>query len=178
MEESTIVAILSIIASSAVAALSLWLNYKDRSSPHREFLYEKQMDAYDVVLEALGRVVQPCLDFLHSHGYKLTPDTRAEMRNLLEKHYRSDFFEIKGWTFLPTEVIHEIGRVFVILYSITAPDAQAHKWPPEFVQSKNPYGLLMDAKNRVYNVVAQAAGIGPLSAEIRKVTGVRERERN
>lgn len=177
MEESTVVAILSVIASSAVAALSLWLNYKDRSSSHREFLYEKQIDAYDAVLEAMGRVIQPCLDFMDSYGYKLTSDTRAEMRDLFLKHYRNNLFEIKGWTFLPAEVIREINRVLVILYSITAPDAQAHKWPPEFVQSKNPYGLLMDAENRVHNVVRQAAGIEPLSTEIRKITGVQERER-
>jgi hypothetical protein len=177
VEESTVVAILSVIATSAVAALSLWLNYKDRSSSHREFLYEKQIDAYAVVVEAMGRVIQPCLDFVDSHGYKLTSDTRAEMRDLFLKHYRSDFFEIKGYTFLPTEVIREINRVFEILYSITAPDAQAHKWPPEFVESKNPYGLLMDAENRVLSVIRQAAGIEPLSTEIRKVTGVQERER-
>jgi hypothetical protein len=177
VEESTVVAILSVIASSAIAAFSLWLNYKDRSSPHRQSLYEKQLETYEVVAERLGRMVQPCLDFIASHNYKLTSGMRAEMRDLFLKHFRSDFFEIRGYVFLPNEVTEAINQVLVILYSITAPDDQASKWPAEFVQSKNPYRLLNNAENSVYRAIRKAAGIEPLSTEIRKVTGAQERER-
>jgi hypothetical protein len=79
-----------------------------------------------------------------------------------------------GWFLLPKVVVDEVYRLETIIYSITAPENDLRKWPPEFVFSKNPYRLLMDAENRVYNAVRRSMGVEPLSRQIRKVVGESE----
>jgi hypothetical protein len=48
---------------------------------------------------------------------------------------------------------------------ITAPKSQMKRWPAEFVFSKDPYRLLMDAEECVYNVIRKTAGVELLSEE-------------
>ncbi len=46
LEDATVLGLAGITAGLLATALSFWWNYKTRSLPHREFLYQKQIEAY------------------------------------------------------------------------------------------------------------------------------------
>ena len=59
MEESNLVNLVTSLTGLGVglliAAMSLWWNYKTRTSVHREFLYQKQFETYGEMVDAMFR---------------------------------------------------------------------------------------------------------------------------
>lgn len=167
------ITLVSVIGTLLIAGISLYLNYRSRSSPHREFLYQKQIEGYNEVLRATAAVSQPCLDFLESHGFRLTPVARAELRSMCDKLWRNNILEAEsgGMTMLPASVLSEVDNLYYVLWSITAPNEQKHLWPRKYVYHEDPFRLVNLAQQRVYSAIRKAAGIGPLSRDILRVVG-------
>jgi hypothetical protein len=62
--DSTVLALAAIVASVGIALMSFWWNYKTRALGHREFLYQKQIEAYAALLTNISHALYPCYDFL------------------------------------------------------------------------------------------------------------------
>jgi hypothetical protein len=70
----------------AVAALSLFLTYRERVAGLRGALYSKQIDVYGEVLDALSDLHEVTLAFTTAQGFTLNGQTRSALR--AEAHRR------------------------------------------------------------------------------------------
>jgi hypothetical protein len=164
MEDSTVLGLTGIIAGVLTASMSFWWNYKTRALPHREFLYQKQIEAYIEVATAISRSVNPCHNYLGQFEEELAPEKRKEFEKLTETAY-ADLWEPlqKSMTILPRDVVTAICDLFLKLVT------EVHK-------SGNPMemrDMLTDAELDVYSAVRKNAGIEPLTEEMRQVFGER-----
>jgi hypothetical protein len=180
---TSLAALLSVAVSGAVAIASLYLTYKSRSQPHREFLYEKQIEAYEALANAIIRLTQPLYDFIGSHNYKLTPESRAEMRHLYNRLFQDNFFAIEGkfWGIVPTEVMEAISNLTATIEATVATDEDIMRWDmtggPMYVTwqpghaeqvGKDPYTSLKMAETDLIEAIRKYAGVDALSEEMRK----------
>jgi hypothetical protein len=164
VEDSTILGLAGIIAGLLTAATSFWWNYKTRALPHREFLYQKQIEAYIELASAISRSIGPCQDYLNEFEEDLAPEKRKKFEKLTKKAYTDLWQQLrKSTTILPSDVVASICDLFLKLA------IEVHK-------SSNPTQMgemLTDAELDVYGAVRKNAGIEPLTEEMRRVFGQR-----
>jgi hypothetical protein len=162
------------IGGLLVAALSLWLSYKDRRSVHRELLYQKQVEAYTAVINALNPLYDACIYFIMTKASRLRLDneTRPQLRSETTQLGRQFHIEHQKWAlFLPTVVHDEISGFFKVLNAISAPEDVVSHYPRELVYSEDPHKELAKAYGRVIAAARSGLGIEPLSEDILKLVG-------
>jgi len=160
-----------------VAALSLWLNYKSRSSVHREYFYQKQIDAFVALMNALNPLHNACQDFIALNGFRLNSDTRLQFRLAMSRGGISEFYrefslQHQKWAlFLPSYMQEEISAFIKTLSAVSAPDDIANQYSPNLVNSKDPALELSKAYSGVVSAARRGLGVEPLSQEILKLLG-------
>jgi|SRR5215213_1843837 len=160
-----------------VAALSVWLNYKSRSSVHREYLYQKQTDAYVALMNALNPLHNQCQHFIALNKFRLNSETRLQFRLAMSRGEISEFYKEfslqhqRGALFLPSYVQEEISAFVRVLNAVSAPDDIANQYPHELVNSNDPGMELSKAYSRVVSATRRGLGVEPLSSEILKLIG-------
>ncbi|HEV2862051.1 MAG TPA: hypothetical protein VGX48_13665 [Pyrinomonadaceae bacterium] len=160
-----------------VAALSLWLNYKSRSSVHREYFYQKQIDAFVAIMNALNPLHNACQDFIVLNGFRLNSETRLKFRLAISRgelsaFYREFSLQHQTWAlFLPSYMQEQISGFIKTLSAISAPDDVANQYPPNLVNSKDPGLELSKAYSGVVSAARRGLGVEPLSQEILKLLG-------
>jgi hypothetical protein len=162
------------IGGLLVAALSLWLSYKDRRSTHRELLYQKQIEAYTAVINVLNPLYDACIYFIMTKASRLRLDseTRPQLRLETTEAGRQFHVEYQKWAlFLPSVVHDEISGFFKVLNAISAPDDVASHHPRELVYSDDPHMELAKAYGQVIAAARTGLGIEPLSDDILKLVG-------
>ncbi len=164
VEDSTVLGLAGIVAGVIATGISLWWNYKTRALPHREFLYQKQIEAYIDLATAFSRSINPCYDYLNglSNRQELTPESRKAFRKLALRA-QVDLWEQfrKSALILPQDVAVAIGELLGKLLN------EVHK-------SGNPIQMiriLIDGEIGVYKAVRKNAGVRPLTKEMRRVFG-------
>lgn len=165
------------IGGLLVAAFSLWLNYRSRSSSHRAFFYQKQVEAFVTVLNALYHLHQACQHFTALQSFHLNSETRmqfrvAQSRGDISQFYREFQLQHQQCTlFLPSYMHTEISAYIKVLSAISAPDEIANQYDYELVNSRDPSMDLSKAYSRVVAAARRGLGVEPLSEEILKLIG-------
>lgn len=160
-----------------VAALSLWLSYKSRSAPHRELFYQKQVDAYVAVINALNPFHNACQDFIVLNGFRLNNESRIKFRLAISRGEISAFYRDfhlqhqKCALFLPSYMHEQISAFTKVLSAISVPDEFANQYPPDLVYSKDPGMELAKAYSNVVSAARRGLGVEPLSKEILTLIG-------
>ncbi len=159
------------IGGLLVAALSLWLSYKERRATHRQALYAQQVEAFGAVIGALFSIYRACFDFIERQpGHKLNRKTRPQMRKVVNVVYQE--FEIewaKRLLLLPSVVRSEIATFIKLVNAISATDKDAQEYPSELINSLDPQTDLSTAYKKVLEVASQRLGIEPLSQDIEMI---------
>jgi hypothetical protein len=160
-----------------IAALSLWLNYKGRGAPQRQIFYQKQVDAYVAVMNALNTLHNACQEFIAVNGFRLNRESRLKMRLAMSNGeisaaYRDFHLQHQTWAlFLPSSMHERISSFTKVLAAISAPDEIANQYPTELVNSHDPGMELGKAYSNVVSAARHGLGVEPLSKEILKLIG-------
>ena len=164
MEDSTVLGLAGIITGFGAILMSFWWNYKTRALPHREFLYQKQIEAYLELASAISRSIGPCHDYLYEGEEELAPEKRKEFEKLTKKAYTDLWEQLRrSTTILPKDVVLSICDLL-------------RKVADEVHKSGNATqmgDMLTDAELDVYAAVRKNAGTEPLTEEMRRVFGQR-----
>jgi len=166
MEESTIVGLAGLFVGLLTSLASLWWNYKTRASTHREQLYLKQIEAYSELVVSSNRF----LEHVYAYLELLRKGGNAKTLNALKQKQRDaflDFFHtfIRLHVFLPTEVLTRSLKLISRVRSYTVELGEAEQ--DIELKRKEMAHLQID----LVDAMREAAGIGPLSEEMRKVFG-------
>lgn len=129
---STVVA----VGALAVAALSLWLTYRERVAGLRGALYAKQIDVYGLVLDALREVHEVTLAFTTQKGFVLDGRSRTELREATQPQIAklSQVF-VRNAVFLPNAVGDALLEYRKTFAAISAPAEVESQYPKELVHS-------------------------------------------
>lgn len=129
---STVVA----VGALAVAALSLWLTYRERVAGLRGALYAKQIDVYGLVLDALREVHEVTLAFTTQKGFVLDGRSRTELREATQPQIAklSQVF-VRNAVFLPNAVGDALLDYRKTFAAISAPAEVESQYPKELVHS-------------------------------------------
>jgi hypothetical protein len=164
VEDSTILGLAGIIAGLLTAAASFWWNYKTRALGHREFLYQKQIEAYVDLSTNISRSLSPCYNFLITKS--LTPENRKEFVEITEKAYDELWCQARlSLMILPAYV----GDALVKLLSALNGEL------PKLDSSKQAGLVLTKAEMTVYVAVRKWAGVEPLTKDMLDAFGERHR---
>ena len=128
----------------AVAALALWLNYKERAAALRGSLYAKQFEVYGVVLCALGELHGIAMTVTTPPGFRLDGPGRLRLHQAARPqvaHLAQVFTETL--VFLPQAVADAIVDYYQTLNGISAPPdekpaPEGFQPPPELSRSRTP----------------------------------------
>jgi hypothetical protein len=178
-ERSTVEWIAALVSTGSlvVAGLSVWLAMKDRGAPHRQHLYEKQVEAFDEVHVALNTLVEACQSFIMDKGFRLDGPSRVQLRRELSQgsiadRYQAYLLSRRRWAlFLPASVQEALAHFDHVLMGISAPDEWAHHYSHELVHANDPQMTLSDAQTRITAALREGLGVEPLSKEIMQVVG-------
>jgi hypothetical protein len=168
-----------------VAALSLWLSYKDRTSVHREILYKKQIEAYTALINTLHPWHERWTWFsisLLTNRSREDHEWYSKELDELRKLGREFYTEYQKWAlFLPATFHDEISKFYKVIGNIS-------KLETNDVVSQDVIKLididyyqteeLSSAYGRIIAAARRGLGIEPLSKEILKLIGDGERDGN
>jgi hypothetical protein len=132
---STVIA----LGALAVAALSLWLTYRERVAGLRGALYAKQIEVYGLLLEALSEQHEVTLAFITEKGFRLDGQSRAELRLAARAQIAqiSQVF-VRNAVFLPKAVGDALLEYRKVFNAISAPPGAESQYPPELVHADDP----------------------------------------
>jgi hypothetical protein len=155
-----------------IAGLSIYLNYKARTSHYREMIYSKQIEGYDEIVNALTEFYLTTLSFIASQGFRLDDTTRPILRSQTMEKNRAFHRKHREWViFLPNEINKALFAFVKLFNGISVHPAVKHQYPREIVNAEDPALLLGDAYSEVIDVVRACLGTEPLSQETRKLIG-------
>jgi hypothetical protein len=174
VDDSTVLGLAGIIAVLLTAVISFWWNYKTRGMPHQEFLYQKQIEAYNSVSMRIGRITDACYDFLDAPNNVLTEDDRAKMRALFLELSRKHLLA-GDWFLLPKGVVVAVNDLLRTLFRITATGTELDG--RAMVEQQDPLTTLFDAQFKVYDTMRKEARIEPLTEHIHWAIGPEPRKR-
>jgi hypothetical protein len=156
----------------SVGALSLWLNYRERTQKLREALYTRHAEAFAEILPRLADLHMQAQSFIVMEGCILNSKTRPELRLKIasvDKIYRE---ALQRWyVFLPDAVISQLETFRTVLNGISSPDPNSSLYPPEYINSKDPGLLLSQAYTAVITVTRKYLGVEQLTAQTLKLIG-------
>ena len=165
------------IGSLFVAGLSLWLAHKERSSEHRQHMYERQAEAFADVLDALHPLYNSVQQYLVPHMAGMDAAARVAFRKAL---YTGDLWRLQmgfamkhqhSAVFMPSSVHVALNGFTRTLNGLSAPPGMEGQYPEELVDSRDPQGDLGKAYEQVLQSARHALGVEPLSREILKLVG-------
>jgi hypothetical protein len=148
-----------------VAALSLWLNYRDRSAMHRQIIYQKQIDAYSEIIISLIQFFNKALEFMPP-SYKYFGD---EAGKLLETMVFEEFTQFKtafakNMMFISEDVAMKILNFYALWkYFISPTKNPDHPYKDHLTE---PVSDLSSAFSEVVWEIRKAIGTGKLTKEI------------
>jgi hypothetical protein len=155
-----------------VAAWSLYLSYKSRTSPYREMLYSRQLEGYKELIDKVVDVFDAAGAFLAEHGWRLDDATRLEFAKGVDAQVNSLYLEQQRHVvFMPKRVIDEISRFLNVLLALSASKEKAAKYPREIVYADDHGKVLQEAFEKVIEAARAGLGTEPLSQETLKVIG-------
>ncbi len=155
-----------------VAALSVVIGYleriAERSAAHRQVIYQKQIEAYQVALTATEKLVDKAIDLLpadlscadDSMRKKLLKATKAEYEAAAEAADAGLLF----FSSAVQEKFEEFDATWIMM--------TMNNWPTKEFQSPPAVELIGKLENVMLEARA-AIGVEPLSREIRKLVGER-----
>jgi hypothetical protein len=156
----------------SVGALSLWLNYRERTQKLREALYAKHAEAFAEIMPRLADVHMQAQSFIIMQGGILNDATRPEMRRNIVKVTGLYQAALQRWyIFLPDAVISQLEMFQKVLNGISSPDPTSTLYPPEHIYSKDPGLLLGKAYTAVIAAMRKSLGVEQLTAQTLKLIG-------
>jgi len=160
VEDSTFLGLAGIIAGLVVglgtALMSFWWSYKTRVSPHREFLYQKQIEAYIDLATNISCSLSPCYNFLVTES--LTAENRKQFEEITEKAHDELWSQARmSLMILPAGVAEAVVGLLSALNSEAM--AKLHS-------SKEAGLVLTKAEMAVYKAAHEWAGVEPLAEEM------------
>jgi hypothetical protein len=165
------------LAGLAVAALSLFLTYRERVAALRSTLYSKQIEAYGELLHALSDLHQVTLTFTTAAGFTLDGQTRTALRAEVQPQVTqlARVF-VRNAVFLPKAVGDAVVEYRSTFTAISAPPEAERQYPSELVHADDPQMVLTNAFTRVWDAMRRQLGTGPLSQQTLKLLGRPESE--
>jgi hypothetical protein len=168
MEETTLVNLvtnlagpIALIGGLLITGMSLWLNYRSRSSLHREFLYQKQIDVYSELADVMSSTYLACMKALDSTtAQDITPETREKLRTAVR--------ELDG------KVSGVRERVLMLLpVDVGLKFLDYTKKMRRIDEARDTSELIAILSDRihVYTAIRDAAGIDPLTEEMQGIFG-------
>jgi hypothetical protein len=158
-----------------IGALSLFLNYKSRSSAHREFLYQKQVEAYNKIFNSIHPFYNSCLVFIFQCNFKLDNTTRPQLREETAREYEKFISDYRAFSLFLSKPVHaEINNFIKVFNAISSPNENSKLYPKELINSQDPQMDLSKAYSSITSKMRESLGIEPLSEDILKVVGGRE----
>jgi hypothetical protein len=155
-----------------VAALTIYLSYKARTSPYREMLYSRQLEGYADVVGALTEFYIAGLNFIVRQGHRLGDDTRPKLRLATLGVSLAFHSKHQKWAiFLPKDMNEALGRFVQLFNAVSAHPQAAHQYPSEIVYANDPGGLLAEAYAKVVAAARKGLGTEPLSEETLRIIG-------
>jgi hypothetical protein len=160
VEDSTVLGLAGIIAGLGTALMSFWWNYKTRALGHREFLYQKQIEAYVDLSTNISRSLYPCYNFLLTKD--LTPENRKELVEITQKaHDELWGIERMSLMILPLDVVEAVNKLQLVLA----------REIPKLDSSKQAGSVLTRAELDVCVSVRKWAGVEPLTKDMLQAFG-------
>lgn len=164
----------------AVAALALWLNYKERAAALRGSLYAKQFEVYGVVLCALGELHGIAMTVTTPPGFRLDGPGRLRLHQAARPqvaHLAQVFTETL--VFLPQAVADAIVDYYQTLNGISAPPdekpaPEGFQPPPELLEIEDPLRAqqeLVVSFARLWGAMRKQIGTDPFSEQTLKLLG-------
>jgi hypothetical protein len=127
---------------------------------HREFLYQKQIEAYVDLSTIISRSLHPCYNFLFTKA--LTPENRKEFVEITEKAYDELWgHERMSLMILPLGVAEAVTKLMLVLT----------RELPKLDNSKQAGSVLSRAELDVCVSVRKWAGVEPLTKEMLQAFG-------
>jgi hypothetical protein len=151
MEDSAVVGIVSVICSTVLGAVGLYLGYRTRTQPFRQALYEKQIS---LLLEAASSA-----DSLHTAALQLALDNDQQRQSALRQQLseRAREFAVHS-TRLSTLIPMEIWKAYVSFHEAVTQFAKAPK-------QASALDLVNDAFARLAGPTRKFLGADELSEE-------------
>jgi hypothetical protein len=141
----------------AVAALSVYLNYRPRST-YQERVYDRQLDAYGQIVRRLGQLHDEAMSVL-AHDQGRLDDDKYELLRTRTREQASAFFEAyrDHSVFLTAAISDPIRQYLRTFRALSAND--------------RPDLALNDAFDKVATAASQSLGVEPLSLETAALFG-------
>jgi hypothetical protein len=156
----------------SVGALSLWLNYRERTQKLREALYTKHAEAFTEIMPRLADVHMEAQRFIAMQGCTLDSKTRPELRLNIANVASAYREALQRWyVFLPEAVISQLESFQKVLNGISSLDPNSRLYPPEYINSKDPGLLLGQAYTAVITAMRKSLGVEQLTAQTLKLIG-------
>ncbi|MFI5449661.1 MAG: hypothetical protein ACHQ03_07850 [Candidatus Bathyarchaeia archaeon] len=156
MDGSTIIGVGGLVVALVTTAMAYVWSYKTRAYPHREFLYQRQIDEYKELSVCLSRNIDVCEHFLVGKT-TLTPEMRAEFLEILNK--TADALHEQLWkssAILPKDVLLAVNALLIKLVTEI----------PQLENARQIGVTLLHAETAVYNAMRTKAGVAPLTKEM------------
>lgn len=162
----------------ALAALTVYLDYRKRIAPYRELLYAKQIEGYAQVVQALNDWFDWSQGYIAAHGCRLNDSTRVELRKETVDQNVAFHAVYRRWAlYLPKDVDMRISAFVGVFNAISSPREVAHQYPAHEVYSEDPGMLLAEAYSSLFQSMRKSMGTEPLSRETLKIVGEMPDER-
>jgi hypothetical protein len=131
-------------------------SYKTRGYPHRELLYQRQIDEYKELSFCLSRNISTCQKFLYGKT-TLTPEMRTEFVGILNN--AADALHERLWksaAIVPKDVLMAINALLIKLVTEI----------PQLEDPRQIADILIHAQTDVYTAMRKKAGVAPLTKEM------------
>ncbi len=156
----------------ALAALTVYLDYKKRIAPYRELLYAKQIEGYAQVINALNDWFDSAQDCIAVRGCRLDDSSRVELRKETVAQNMAFHTVYRSWAlYLPKAVDVQISAFVKVFNAISAPPDVARQYPADQVYAKDPGMLLANAYTGVFQSMRKSMGTEPLTQATLKIVG-------
>ena len=165
VDDTTVLGLAGIISSVLIAAFGYWYNYATRSQPHREFLYQKQIEAYLELSTILSKLLRPCYEYLVTKR-NLTPEDKSEYSKITSAVFLDVVQQAPiARMMLPNDVNEKIGT----LLSVLTEGYYGQRGLPD--NATEVLLTLTEAEFGIYDAIRKNAGIDPLTQQMRQVFG-------
>jgi len=177
----------------AVAALALYLNYRERTSAHRIALYARQLDAYQEIAVGAAELVARVELLIASMGWNQPgrprgPGGPSPIDNATENALRVavqnaslDLSEIRvrHAVFVPDTVIEQVSQLETLATALLSPEWEIESDDGETVtrlMHKDPMFAFVLAQFGLFNDIRTLVGTDKLSKQTMSLLGARLRE--
>jgi hypothetical protein len=155
----------------AVAALSLWVSYRERVAALRGALYAKQIEAYGDLLLALSELQEVAIAVLTGKTFALDDEARAELRDAAQPQFaKLAHTFVANVPFLPKAVADAVAEYREKFVVISAPP----ELPTLYAQGRlvnQPPVALTNAFVSIWAVMRHQLGTDPVSEQTLKLFG-------